>query len=332
MISNRRPAGEIGRHARLRIWCASVGVQVPRRAPFDLIYSQNTMTQLDWVFLCPKSWETNVNNLLSNYSKKWTLENIHKIMETATGDIYKVDSKLGPSILKIFTDDGVKDELGGGTSFLKAMSGNRTVKLYECDGQAQLMEYLPGQNLYKYSKENKEDEATKVFINIIKKIRSCKVVEDRDKLTPIKHLFQLFDQLAPSEELSEFFIKARELSNYLLSTQVEEVLLHGDLHHENVLKNSEGEYVCFDPKGMIGDPSYELATTLKNPWDYPKISQDLEMFKKRANCFSKELNLPLERIIGFAFIHLCLSVGWAIEDNNDYSHQERLLKQVAKLL
>ena len=96
------------------------------------------------------------------------------------------------------------------------MSGNRTVKLYECDGQAQLMEYLPGQNLYKYSKENKEDEATKVFINIIKKIRSCKVVEDRDKLTPIKHLFQLFDQLAPSEELSEFFIKARELSNYLL--------------------------------------------------------------------------------------------------------------------
>lgn len=272
-----------------------------------------------------------MSDLLSYYSKSWTLTNIHKITETATGNVYKVDSKNGPSILKIFTDLGLKDE-SCGTIFLKAMAGNGTAKLYEHDEKAQLMEYLPGHNLYYYSKENKEDEATKIFIDIIKKIHSCNIVEDKDKLTPVKHLFRLFDRINPPEELFEFFITARELSDHLLSTQTEEVLLHGDLHHENVLKNSNGEYVCFDPKGMIGDPSYELGTTLKNPWDYPEISQDIEMFKRRAASFSKALNLPLERIIGFAFVHLCLSIGWSIEDGGKYTHQEILLKKVAKLL
>lgn len=272
-----------------------------------------------------------MSELLSHYSKSWDLSNVHKITETATGHIYRVDSKYGPSILKIFTDLGVKDELGG-TSFLKAMDGNGTVKLYEYDEKAQLMEYLVGHNLYHYSKDNKEDETTKIFIDIIKKIHTCKLVGDKDKLTPIKHLFRLFDRLTPPEKLCGFFLKARELSDNLLSTQTQEVLLHGDLHHENVLKNSKGEYVCFDPKGMIGDPSYELGTTLKNPWDHPEISQDIEMFKRRALNFSQELKLPLDRIIGFAFVHLCLSIGWAIEDGNEYIHQEKLLKQVARLL
>jgi len=117
-------------------------------------------------------------------------------------------------------------------------------------------------------------------------------------------------------------MKGKKLSEHLLSTQTKEVLLHGDLHHENILKNSNGEYVCFDPKGMVGDPSYELGTTLKNPWGYPEVSQDIEMFKKRAEEFSKGLSLPLDRIIGFTFVHLCLSIGWAIEDGGDFSHQK----------
>ncbi|MBT4763256.1 MAG: phosphotransferase [Bdellovibrionaceae bacterium] len=272
-----------------------------------------------------------ITELLEHYLKNWNLSNVHKIKETDTGHIYKVDSKYGRVVLKIFTELGVKDELGG-TFFLRATSGNGTVKLYKHDNKAQLMEYLPGENLYRYSKEGKEDEATLIFINIIKKIHSSEGIEERDKLMPLNYLFKLFDRVNPPKELAEIFKKAKELSERLLSTQTDEVLLHGDLHHENVLKNSEGEYVCFDPKGVIGDPSYELGTTLKNPWGYPEISQDIEMFKRRAKRFSIELNLPLDRIIGFAFIHLCLSIGWAIEDGCEYSHQQKLLLKVVSLL
>lgn len=272
-----------------------------------------------------------MSDQLNNYLKKWKLTNASQLTKTATGHIYKVDSINGPAILKIFTDTGIVNE-SAGTIFLKNLAGKGAAKLYEYDDRAQLIEYLPGHNLYHFSKKNNEDEATKNFIEIIKKIHSCENFLDKNKLTPIKDLFKLFDRINPPDDLISVFNKARKLSRHLLATQVTEVLLHGDLHHENILKNNNGEFVCFDPKGMIGDPAYELGTTLKNPWDCPEISQNIETFKSRALNFSKELNLPLERIIGFAFIHLCLSIGWAIEDGYEYSHQKILLEQVAKLI
>lgn len=271
-----------------------------------------------------------MSNLVRHYSELWKLSDIHKLKETPTGQVYRVESKYGASVLKIFTDLGVKDELGG-TVFLEACSGDGTVKLYEHDDKAQLIEYLPGENLYSFSKDGKENEATTVFIDIIKKIHSHEAIA-KEKLTTLSYLFKIFDRVSSPQNLSEIFDRAKAMSKELLETQVDEVLLHGDLHHENVLKNSNGVYVCFDPKGMIGDPSYELGTTLKNPWGYPKISQDIETFKSRAKTFSEELQLPYDRIIGFAFVHLCLSIGWAIEDGGDYPHQEVLVRQVDLLV
>ena len=177
-----------------------------------------------------------MSELIDYYSKHWSLNKVEKITETYTGYIYKVDSEYGPAVLKIFTEVGVKDEAGGSV-FLRACSGNGSVSLYEYDEKAQLMEYLSGQNLYEYSKNGREDEATLVFVNIIKKNHKAQVIEDREKLTTLVDLFRLFDRLNPPENLNSTFKKAKVLSKYLLSTQTEEVLLHGDLHHENVLKN-----------------------------------------------------------------------------------------------
>jgi streptomycin 6-kinase len=272
-----------------------------------------------------------MNDLLEYYSNLWSLSNIESIAKTYTGHIYKVDSKHGPAVLKIFTEAGIKDEHGG-TYFLQACSGKGAAYLFEYSDNAQLIEYLPGQNLYECSKNEREEEATLIFIKIIKKIHKTHIIENREKLTTLNQLFRLFDKLNPPQGLNHLFQKANKLSKYLLATQTQEVLLHGDLHHENILKNANGECVCFDPKGMIGDPAYELGTTLKNPWAYPDISQNIEMFKKRADTFSTELNLPLDRIIGFCFIHLCLSIAWAIEDGGDYSHQEILALKVEKLV
>lgn len=272
-----------------------------------------------------------MSHLLDHYLERWGLIMSRKMMETPTGHLYQVDSIHGSSVLKIFTDLGKHDERGG-SIFLGALKGDGAALLYEYDDRAQLMEYLPGPNLYEFSQKGQEDKATEIFVGLVKKIRSKKIVASQEQLMTMRDLFKIFDRVSPPRELADLFTKAQKLSKQLVATQTEEILLHGDLHHENVMKNSRGEYVCFDPKGIMGDPAYELATTLKNPMAYQETSQNLEMFKKRAISFSKELNLPLERIVGFAFIHLCLSVGWAIEDGGDYSHQEALLKKVVAFI
>lgn len=272
-----------------------------------------------------------MKQFLNQYIDLWNLTECCKLTSTFTSDVYKANSKYGKVVLKILNDVGVKDELAG-TYFLDNCNGNGVVKLFEYNERALLMEYLPGDNLYQFSKIGDENKASEIFCSIIKKIHTVDKINHRDRLIQYTELFEIFDRVSLPVELQDYFSKARELSRKLVSTQNKEVLLHGDLHHENVISRLNGEFVCIDSKGLIGDPSYELATTLKNPWDYPEISQDINLFKSRAKYFSRELNLPIDRIIGFSFVHLCLSVAWAIEDGHNYSHQENIMRKVYGLL
>ncbi|PCJ19113.1 MAG: hypothetical protein COB02_08670 [Candidatus Cloacimonadota bacterium] len=273
-----------------------------------------------------------MRDLLKYYEKKWKLTKINKILTTSTGLIYQVTSNYGLSVLKIFTELGIKDELHGATAFFKNCSGNGTAFLFENDERAQLIEFLSPPNLYFFSKNNLEQKASKVFIKIIKEIHSIKTIENKKSLTNLEDLFEVLNSANFPKKLDKNLVIARELSNHLLRSQKKEVLLHGDLHHENVLKRINGEYVCFDPKGLFGDPSYEIATILKNPWAFSDVSQDIGSFKQRVEIFSKSLDLPKARIIQFTFVHLCLSIIWAIEDGNDYSHQENLIKKIRHLI
>jgi streptomycin 6-kinase len=44
-------------------------------------------------------------------------------------------------------------------------------------------------------------------------------------------------------------------------------LVHGDFHHHNVL-SSNGGWVAIDPKPMLGEPEYDIASFLWNPLPY----------------------------------------------------------------
>ncbi len=51
----------------------------------------------------------------------------------------------------------------------------------------------------------------------------------------------------------------------LLASSAEPVLLHGDLHHGNILQSGDAAWVAIDPKGVIGEPAYEVGALLRNP-------------------------------------------------------------------
>ena len=42
-------------------------------------------------------------------------------------------------------------------------------------------------------------------------------------------------------------------------------LLHGDLQHYNVLFDRRRGWVSIDPKGVLGEPEYEIGAALRNP-------------------------------------------------------------------
>ena len=266
---------------------------------------------------------------LAHYQNLWKLEEVQKLTSTETSDLYLVSSPHGPAVLKLLNEFGQKHEAVSAV-FLRACEGLGAARLFEWDQEAHLIERLYGDNLYQFSKRGEEEKASEEFVAIIKKIH--KVSSSELNIPNFKELFNAYERVSIPEEIHDLINLAREKVAELLKSQDQEVLLHGDLHHENIMARSNGEFVCFDSQAWIGDPAYELGTTLKNPWDYPAVSHDAEVFQQRAAFFSKELELPLERIIGYAFVHCCLSICWGIEDKQPYDHSLAVAKMILPLL
>jgi streptomycin 6-kinase len=89
-------------------------------------------------------------------------------------------------------------------------------------------------------------------------------------------------------------------------------LLHGDLHHYNILKNGDS-WTAIDPKGLIGDREYDVIQYLLNKLPETNVKETIE---KRINIFVKELDLDKERLLLRGFSHAVLSTCWTIEDGN----------------
>lgn len=106
-----------------------------------------------------------------------------------------------------------------------------------------------------------------------------------------------------------------------------QVFLHGDLHHDNILKN-DGQWLAIDPKGIIGDPAFEIAafdfmyiTELANTMNVKNI------FASRVALLAKKADLDAQRIKDWVFVRLILMVAWLIEDNGDPGWAIRLAEE-----
>jgi streptomycin 6-kinase len=64
---------------------------------------------------------------------------------------------------------------------------------------------------------------------------------------------------------------AEALFAELLASTQQEMLLHGDLHHTNILTAGRQPWLAIDPKGVIGEPAYEASVlcTIR----YPQLMQ-----------------------------------------------------------
>jgi streptomycin 6-kinase len=108
--------------------------------------------------------------------------------------------------------------------------------------------------------------------------------------------------------------RAETLAAELLATQGEQVVLHGDLHHANIL-DAGGVWRAIDPKGIVGERAYEPAALLRNPTPqiaaHPRLA---ELLDRRIAVFAEALGLAPERIHGWALANAVLSAWWSYED------------------
>lgn len=105
--------------------------------------------------------------------------------------------------------------------------------------------------------------------------------------------------------------KVEALFPEMISSQGDTYVLHGDLHHENILLSDSG-WKLIDPKGVIGELEVELIPFLSN--NLPERNFELAI-DNRIDTFYKELGINIARTYAWGLCYSLLSAWWNVEDN-----------------
>ncbi|WPY00724.1 Phosphotrasferase family protein [Candidatus Trichorickettsia mobilis] len=267
-----------------------------------------------------RQWQENLPNLVTQLANTYGLSNLKLVDNLSYNYVLWGFQGPQPIILKLGLDiDGFKREAAA----LMALEGFGVVQIFsENTGLLLLKCAVPGVSLKSYFPE-KDDEAINITASVIKRLHKAPIPSTH-AFPHIKDWLEALDGdlKIPVQTLQ----KAREIRDQLLKTAKPDVLLHGDLHHDNILQNGE-DWLVIDPKGVIGEPAYEVAAFIRNPM--PELLNQADapnIIHNRVTRFAEALELSEHRIIDWCFVQAVLACVWALEDGCDISYFEQITK------
>jgi streptomycin 6-kinase len=93
------------------------------------------------------------------------------------------------------------------------------------------------------------------------------------------------------------------------------VLLHTDLHYENVLAADREPWLAIDPKPMLGDAEYEVAPLLWNRWEEATGSNDLARhLHRRADLVAETAGLDRDLVAAWIIVRKAVNALDALDD------------------
>lgn len=110
---------------------------------------------------------------------------------------------------------------------------------------------------------------------------------------------------------------AEKLYVELMESPGPSMLLHGGLHHWNILTAQRAPWLALDPKGVIGEVEYEVGAFLRNPWpDMPGVDLLLRALPRRLAIFHEMLGFDIQRMLAWSLYQAVLSSWWTYEDHH----------------
>jgi streptomycin 6-kinase len=254
---------------------------------------------------------------IQQHARAWRLV-VEESFATETSVISFVSRDGQSLVLKVIKQSG--DEWRAG-EVASAFDGNGVVRVYEHTGGAMLLERLrPGNSLVDLAWNGRDEEATEILAEVIQKMsliqtaqssatsKNWPTVEDWGK--GFERYLATNDEQIPKQLVEE----AEKVFRGLGAKQSRPRLLHGDLHHYNVLFDSQRSWLAIDPKGVIGELEYEIGAILRNPIERPELFLVPATIQRRSEQLASKLNLNTERVVAWAFTQAVLSAIWDIED------------------
>jgi streptomycin 6-kinase len=265
-------------------------------------------------------WLARLPDLLAECVEQWSLAEWQSVEELSYNFVaFARRADGGDVILKI----GVPNpELDSEIAALQVYDGRGAARLLAVDEErsAMLLERLrPGVPL---ARLGDDEDATRIAARVMRALW---------RRPPADHSFRTVrDWAAGMERLRKRFgggtgpfpreltEKAERLFAELLDSMADQVLLHGDLHHWNILSARREPWLAIDPKGIVGEPAYEVGALLRNELDLTAKEPDPHrVTARRVAILAEELGFERERLLAWSLAQAVLSAWWCVEDNVD---------------
>ncbi|WP_210241526.1 aminoglycoside phosphotransferase family protein [Mesorhizobium sp. B2-5-4] len=261
------------------------------------------------------------------FPPRWKVSEPELIAETFSSRIWKVRLEdSSPAIVKALKPfDDVADELRG-AHFLAWRRGEGAVRLLGRDGHSMLLEYGGDTLLSQVLVEQGDNAATAIAADVMAKLFSPSDHPYPSELQPLRERFaSLFKKAATDRGIGgdSLYVEAGAIAERLLADPHDIRPLHGDLHHENVLRGPRG-WLVIDPKGVLGDPGFDAANMFYNPLDRDALCFAPERIAHMAEVFSRTLGQSPAAILDHAIAYGCLSASWHHEDDNAVEENREL--------
>jgi len=175
----------------------------------------------------------------------------------------------------------VEEERRGGR-LMAWWSRHGGLPVLEHDADAVLLRRATGaRDLTAWATTGRDDEATAVLVDAALALHAMPAPPASVGLVPLRTWFRdLVDGPQPDPLLD----RAASLARDLLAEPGPEVVLHGDVHHGNVLDLGD-RWAAIDPKGLLGHPAFDLANVCCNPVEevaVDRLDARLDLMADRA--------------------------------------------------
>lgn len=265
-----------------------------------------------------KIWLTELPTLLKRCEQRWSIRVMPPFPNLSYNYVAPARTHNGKTVV---LKAGVPNrELTTEIEALRLYNAHRSVRLLDADANQGilLLEHLqPGTPL---SQLDDDEAATSIAADIMQHLW-CPVPSEHPFPTVhrwaggLQRLRAHFDG-GTGPLPSKLVAKAESLFTELISSMTENILLHGDLHHDNILTAQRHPWLAIDPKGLVGEPAYDVGAFLRNPgFRLQQATHPERLLARRVELLAEKLGLERERLIGWGIAQAVLSAWWSIEDH-----------------
>ena len=259
-----------------------------------------------------KAWLAALPSIIDECTARWFLDVEDPFDPLWYNYVAKVTCKNEPAVLKVCCPG---HEIEQEVAALQLFDGRMCVRLIAFDlelGALVLERAEPGLMIETMSDDSAEiAAAARLMRGLWRPVQPAHVfplisdwltaAQDRDHLTQVKR---------QDAWITRLLDRAAELTGDADRLRV----LHGDLHHGNILSAQREPWLAIDPKGLVGYPEWEVGVFLFNSLKKEEPAERPRLVRMRADQFVHELSFDRHALYTWAAVAALHAQYWSLRD------------------